>query len=1094
MMWTGALQRPVRAIGLAALLAAIILAGGNRGGAGGGIQQAAAAEPCPPGFRLIDAAEIIAEQALPAATGSEGERAKPQSQMLQPMCLNNKHPETFSEISTMQSARSSVATAPFKTVAPGAFEAAVAQRQAMLAAPAKVPGANGVWTPLGKTPLISNDPDYPEVNGNGLAELNGRIDSLDFDPVGKRLFASIGTGGVWMSTDYAGSWRSIGDNLPTQTIGSIGWTPAAGGTLVALSGEPLMGGNTYTGLGAYYTRDLGRTWQKSRGIPSGIMGFQVEVDPSNPAEVFAATSMGLYRSTDAGATFTNVKLPTGDCAGKVGYEGPCQLANFVTDVIVKEPGGKNTEVPNGTVVAAVGYRAGMREYPDDEDNPHAPTNGLYRSSTGAPGSFAKLDVSGDGFTNQGFAPEQNIGRTELGNAVGPDQDHDYLYAIVQDAEVFNGAVPSIDAPEDPGRDDTGAPTPTSFNGIYVSANFGTSWTRMADTVEVAGNPTTHSGLAVVGQALLFAPGVQAWYNEWIKPDPTAQDANGVPTRLTFGLEEVWQNRCEQPQNSAQQLPCADSVDGEVGDFEVVGPYFADQTCVLLPTGLPSQTCPTGEQLQNPKQTTHPDQQDAIYVPDGDGAKFIAGNDGGAYVQDVSKEKRLDFHGWGPGNNDGFHTLLPYNAEVAKDGTVWYGLQDNGSGKITPAGRQLMTFGGDGFFVAVDPNNADYAWSETPVAGMRVTTDGGKSWRTADPPVTNAQFSNPFVMDPTDPNHLITAGRQVVETTFGPDTDQTEPILGECIENCWDKVFDLGTQENPGVAPGPDYGTPLADDQSPQNSMSAIDLQGDAAYVGYCGVCDVLNKWQLGFKNGIATNVGGDKAPKRMEPDGWHIAKAEGLPNRYITSIAIDPANTKTIYVTLGGYNNREWVPPGSYLDQNKDLGTGHVFKSTDAGETFTDISGNLPNTSHSWVELHGKQLMVGTDIGAFLSSDTNGTTWAAPPGLPAVPVTTIRNHPGDPRKVVVATFGRGVYSYTFPASGGTGGGDGGTGGDGGAGGGDGTGGTGGGGGAGTGGGGVTGSVDVDNDLPATGRGPLLLVLGAMLIGGAVMLGRSRKGH
>ena len=957
-------------------------------------EAAAAERPCPEGFRLVDMAEVIVEQSM--GGGDEG-AVKPVDQMLRPICLNNKHPEAFSEISTMQGQRVAAATGGLGETPPGAMRAALAQRDVLAAAAADVPGADGTWTPLGKTPLLSNVEEYPSTSGTGLNELNGRIDSLDYDPVGERLFASIGTGGVWMSEDFAQSWESIGDALPTQTIGAIAWSPAAGGTLVAVSGEPLMGGNTYTGLGAFYSRDLGRTWQQSDGIPDGLMGFQVEVDPSEPEVIYAATSMGLFRSDDAGATFANTNLPTSDdCAGVVDYDSKCQFANFVTDVVVKEPGGTTGEA-GGEVVAAVGYRAGTAQYPTGEL--HSPGNGLYRSPSGETGTFTNLEVSDNGFTAQ-----QNIGRVELGNAIGEEQDHNYLYAIVQDAELFNGGIPSIDINE-PGDDDQ-ALSPTSFNGIYVSADFGDTWTQMADTAEVALNPTTHSGLAIVGQATLFAPGVQSWYNMWIKPDPTQQDGNGVPTELTFGLEEVWKNRCVNPQNTAQQNtacdladlePFDDNPDVELGDFEVVGPYFADQTCLLLDLG---KQCVTAEGFTNVDDTTHPDQHDAIYIPNDDGgSKLILGNDGGAYVQDVPAGELPDDRAWGQGNNRGFHTLLPYSAEVAKDGTVWYGLQDNGSGKITPDGTQIMAFGGDGLYVAVDPNNADYAWSETPNASMRVTNDGGKTWRYASPGVSSPQFSNPLVMDPTDANHLLTAGNEVVETVYGPETAQYDPSDSVCLENCWQQVFSLGTNPDNGAT----------------NRMSAVELQGDAAYVGFCGVCDVLNAWETGFANGLATNVGGDQPPKRMTSQGWHFAEAKGLPNRMVTSIAVEPDDPETIYVTLGGYANREWVPPGSYLDTNGGLEGGNVYMSTDAGDTFTNISGSLPDTSAFFVEIHGDQLLVGTDIGVFLSGPIGGDAPQWVPldeGLPAVPISTIRNHPGDGTAVVVATFGRGVYQYT----------------------------------------------------------------------------------
>jgi hypothetical protein len=98
------------------------------------------------------------------------------------------------------------------------------------------------------------------------------------------------------------------------------------------------------------------------------------------------------------------------------------------------------------------------------------------------------------------------------------------------------------------------------------------------------------------------------------------------------------------------------------------------------------------------------------------------------------------------------------------------------------------------------------------------------------------------------------------------------------------------------------------------------------------------------------------------------------------------------------------------------VGTGHVFKSTDAGENFTDITGNLPDTPANWVIVRGGQLIVGTDIGVFASTDTNGSSWAVlGNGLPNVPITHLVLKPGDPNTLVAATYGRGVYLYHFNA-------------------------------------------------------------------------------
>jgi hypothetical protein len=490
--------------------------------------------------------------------------------------------------------------------------------------------------------------------------------------------------------------------------------------------------------------------------------------------------------------------------------------------------------------------------------------------------------------------------------------------------------------------------------------------------------------------------VQAWYNEWIKPDPTVQNSDGVPTRLTFGLEEIWMTN-------------PDPVTSLTTPFVVIGPYFSGSSCQFR-GGIP--VCPTtGTKAGD--TTTHPDQHDGLYIPDkSGGVTLVVGNDGGAYTQHVTSGQNFTSTRWGAGKQIGLHTLLPYDVAPARDGTIWFGLQDNGQGKLTPDNKQYEAYGGDAFFSAVDPNNSKHAYEEYTYGAIRVTTDGGFNWTDISPAcaapaatpaepncISDPQFTNPFAMDPTDANHLMTAGPEVVETVAGPNTRNFHGT-GATLSS-WKTVYNLGTQ--------PDGTT---------NQMSAIDVRGDAAYVGFCGVCDIINAWDVGFHNGLATNVGGSQPPKRQTSQGWHNAALHGLPNRMITSIAIDPNDVKTVYVTLGGYNGREWVPPGSYLDANKKLGAGHVFVSHDAGNHFTNVSGNLPDTVATWVTLHGSHMVIGTDIGAFISSDLSGSKWyVMGDPLPAVLIGTIRNVPGADNLMVAATFGRGVYCFRFAGPG-----------------------------------------------------------------------------
>ncbi|HVT36584.1 MAG TPA: hypothetical protein VHE37_13430, partial [Nevskiaceae bacterium] len=131
---------------------------------------------------------------------------------------------------------------------------------------------------------------------------------------------------------------------------------------------------------------------------------------------------------------------------------------------------------------------------------------------------------------------------------------------------------------------------------------------------------------------------------------------------------------------------------------------------------------------------------------------------------------------------------------------------------------------------------------------------------------------------------------------------------------------------------------------------------------------------------------------------------------------IDPSDSSTIYVTLGGYSTARWAPPGQFQDQNPDVGGGHVFVSHDAGENFIDVSGDLPDTIVSYLVRRGQQMIVGTDIGVFISGDLSGASWAPLGDLPNVPVNQLVLKPGDDSELYAATFGRGVQLYKFGTS------------------------------------------------------------------------------
>jgi hypothetical protein len=947
-------RRPLLALAAASAAGALALSLAPSGAA-----TAAGSTECPRGTTLVDTTSLA-----DFAAGHVGSCSAVKVESFDDMARAN------ASITMRQS------SGALGDVSSRAFPAGAAQAAALKASGTASP--TSVWKPYSTQPLTADNAGYSRVNGSGFTDLAGRIEDFATAPgSSQHWFAAVANGGVWETTNGGAAWRSIGDNLPTQITGAVAYTKAGGGTVVVGTGDPAYSGTSFSGLGAYWSSNDGATWTKSRGVPDGTISFAMRVDPTNPSRLYLATGKGLYRSVDAGRSFVNVVLPT-TCTD-VG-KATCFFANLVTDVIVRanDTGGSG----GGKVLAVVGWRAGTK--PNAQGKPQSPRNGLYVSDTGAKGTFSFLGAPA------GFPAQPRIGRTTLAVANGPAQNHDYVFAVVQDADKFNNARTADGGVPEPDALPAKAPGNTVLNGIYGSPDFGKNWTKLADSVQLS---TPATGTALVGaNTASYAPGVQSWYNSWIEVDPTSgSDISGAPGRIAFGLEEVWNN--VSPLVIAPvgtPTTPADTPQGTT-QFKVIGRYFGGTSCLGLITGglVPGgvQNCPTNgtDALDGATTTTHPDQHAGMFVPSGEGVTLVVGNDGGAYAQTVGAGAAFSNAKWGRGKNIGFTTLLPYDSAMAKDGTVAIGLQDNGSAKILKSGKTIGIYDGDGFYVAIDPDDSKTIWEEYTGGTIKVSRDGGMTWTTNTPSgMTGALFATPFKMDPTDADHLVIGGRQIYETTHGPGTTSSN----------WKQVFDLGTRTQPGKA------SATAGAGDPGNAQSAVDVLGDSIYVGYCGYCDIVTGG-VPFGSGIATNVG-----------GWHIAAARGLPKRYVTGVTIDPKNPKTVYVTLAGYGRR-WIPPGSLGDDVSKVGVGHVFKSTNAGASFTDVSGDLPDLPANNVLVYGGKLVVSTDLGVFVSKTTNGGSYhQLGRGLPAVPTFKVAVAPQNSKLLVATTYGRSVWTTT----------------------------------------------------------------------------------
>jgi photosystem II stability/assembly factor-like uncharacterized protein len=371
-------------------------------------------------------------------------------------------------------------------------------------------------------------------------------------------------------------------------------------------------------------------------------------------------------------------------------------------------------------------------------------------------------------------------------------------------------------------------------------------------------------------------------------------------------------------------------------------------------------------------TTHPDQH-AIAIQ---GNRVLIGNDGGLFRRPL----RGSVNGNGNATdwenlNANIRTLQYYAVSVGRvpgGVAVSGGLQDNGGSLLLPedltgSGMMGSPFGGDGGDVLVDPDNGcnivqEYVFLAAQVTNNCARSDGTvRAVRDIDPHDPFPRFIAPFEPDSVRPDHWVAGGQFVWLNTRG---------------------FAIRT--------GADW-LPLFDNGS-GHSTTVVASQNDVVWTAWCGPCNTT-----GFARGVSTNFGGT----------WHqLSLPAAVPNRYIAGLAIDPADPSgaTAYLGFNGFSRRWIEGPGA--------GYGHLWKTTNGGASWTDVSGNLPDVPVNDVLLVGTRIVLGTDLGVVVSSD-GGAHWSRLGGN--LPITTAMDvHLGPDNRLYVATHGRGIWSTPAP--------------------------------------------------------------------------------
>lgn len=338
---------------------------------------------------------------------------------------------------------------------------------------------------------------------------------------------------------------------------------------------------------------------------------------------------------------------------------------------------------------------------------------------------------------------------------------------------------------------------------------------------------------------------------------------------------------------------------------------------------------------------------ALAFKPGDPNLLILGNDGGMYR-----------------SSNGGSTFtkvqsLPVTQfyEIGIDKTnpqrLYGGTQDNGTNRTTTGslGDWASIYGGDGFYVIVDYTNPNVIYAESQNGALGKSTNGGASFSGATSGINSSEkknWSTPVIMDPNNNNILYYGTNKVYRTTNAASS--------------WTAVSPDLTNGN----------------QARLGTVATIAVAKTNSNIIMAGTDDA-NVW-------ITTNNG----------TNWSKVSTT-LPYRWITRVAFDPTNDNIAYVT---YNGLKWKDPQP-----------HVFRTTNRGQTWQDISSNLPDAPINAFDidpLRPNVLFVGSDVGAYVSFNSGGSWQFLGSGLPMVSVYDFKIHP-TANYLVAGTHGRSMY-------------------------------------------------------------------------------------
>jgi photosystem II stability/assembly factor-like uncharacterized protein len=303
------------------------------------------------------------------------------------------------------------------------------------------------------------------------------------------FYIGVNNGGVWKTTDYGRVWTPIFDSQPTGSIGDIAVAPSNPNIVYVGSGEGLQRPDLSTGDGIYKSTDAGKTWTHL-GLRDAQQISSIIVDPKDPNRVFVAAlghpygandERGIYRSTDGGQNWQRVLY-------KDENTGAMQVALD----------------PSNSQIVYADLWAGRQAPWEIGSSFNGPGSGLYKSTDGG-ATWRELRTG---------LPTIAEGLGRIGFAIAPS-DSKRLYATVDATPPKAGLYRSDDAGE-------------TWRLVNTE---GRLWGRGSDFAEVKVHPRNPDVVIIANVAthrstdggktftsIRGAPGGDDYHRIWINPD------------------------------------------------------------------------------------------------------------------------------------------------------------------------------------------------------------------------------------------------------------------------------------------------------------------------------------------------------------------------------------------------------------------------------------------------------------------------------------------------------------------------------------------------------------------------------------------------